>query len=266
LPFELQEGNVSQYSFSEADAGIPGRERLEMLAGATDTGTIEHLVRFGVGEGWRCAEVGAGAGTIARWLGDQVGSSGHVLATDLDTQWLADLAESGVEVRVQDIAVDAPGDSYFDLVHARAVLTHVRDLHLAIGHMVAALRPGGWILLEEYDQGQPFGRTSPEEPLVARFVEAEVALVKKAGGDPYLGGRLPSAIREHGLTGTGVHARYFHLTPQIVQIQLDGVGDTIVSQGAMQRAELDKVRDFINDPANLMYGPMLVAAWGRKPA
>ena len=180
------------------------------------------------------------------------GSSGHILATDLDTQWLSDLAESDVEVQVQDIAVDAPGDNYFDLVHARAVLSHVQDLHLAIGHMVAALRPGGWVLLEDYDQGQPFGRTSPEEPVVARFVEAEGELVKKAGGDPYLGGRLPTVIREHGLTDTGVHARYFHLTPQIVQIQLDGVGDTLVSQGTMQRAELDKVRDFVSDQTNLM--------------
>jgi hypothetical protein len=50
-----------------------------------------------------------------------------------------------------------------------------------------------------------------------------------------------------------------------MQIQLDAVGDTLVSQGAMQRSELDRVRDFVSDQTNLMYGPMLVAAWGRKP-
>jgi hypothetical protein len=52
----------------------------------------------------------------------------------------------------------------------------------------------------------------------------------------------------------------------MMEIQLDGVGETVVSLGAMQPAELDRIRDFVKDPANLMYGGLLVAAWGRKPA
>jgi hypothetical protein len=132
--------------------------------------------------------------------------------------------------------------------------------------MVAALRPGGWILLEEADMGQPFGITSPEEPAVARYAEGSRQLIEKGGGDPYLGRKLPVLIREHGLTDTGVHARYYHQTPQIAQALLGSVGETLVSQGAMQRAELDRVRDFVNDVGNLMYSPMMVAAWGRKPA
>jgi SAM-dependent methyltransferase len=174
---------------TEADAAT--RNRLEMLASERDPGTIEHLVRLGVGEGWKCAELGAGVGTIAGWLRDQVGSSGHVPATDLDTRWLVDLSESGVEVRVQDIAADAPGAGDFDLVHARGVLTHVRDLHRAIGHMVAALGPGGWIVLEEIDMGAPFGRSSPDDPAVGRYVEIMRLMIEKGGGDPDLGDDCP---------------------------------------------------------------------------
>jgi SAM-dependent methyltransferase len=199
-------------------------------------------------------------------LSEQVGSSGHVIATDLDTRWLADLVESGVEVSSQDIAVDAPAEGDLDLIHARTVLTHVRDLDPAIGHMVAALRPGGWILLEELDQGPPFGRTSPEEPAVGRYVEVMRLLVEKGGGDPDLGRRLPVLIREFGLTDLGVDGRYVQITPEMIRIQLVAVADTVVSAGAMQRAELDRVRDFVKDPANLMYGGLAVAAWGRKSA
>jgi SAM-dependent methyltransferase len=259
-----QEGRMSEYSLSEADAAT--RTRLEMLAAYADPWTIEHMVRLGVGEGWRCAEVGAGVGTIARWLTEQVGSSGHVIATDLDTRWLADLAESGVEVRVQDIAVDAPGEGDLDLVHARTVLTHVRDLDRAIEHMVAALRPGGWILSEELDMGAPFGRSSPEEPAVGRYVETMRLMIEKGGGDPDLGRRLPVLIRKFGLTDVGVDGTYVQITPEMIEIQLDAVADTVVSLGAMQRAELYRVRDFVKDPANLMYGGLAVAAWGRKSA
>src|SRR5262249_52352062 len=156
-----------------------------------------------------------------------------VLATDLDTRWLADLSESGVEVRVQDIATDAPGADDFDLVHARSVLTHVRDLHRAVGHMVAALRPGGWILLEETDMGAPFGRSSPEEPAVGRYVETMRLMIEKTGGDPDLGRRLPSVIREFGLADIGIRESYVHITSPMMEIQLDGVGETVVSLGAM---------------------------------
>jgi hypothetical protein len=42
------------------------------------------LSRLGVGPGWRCAEVGAGAGSLAQWLAGQVGDTGQVVATALD--------------------------------------------------------------------------------------------------------------------------------------------------------------------------------------
>jgi hypothetical protein len=91
-------------------------------------------------------------------------------------------------------------------------------------------------------------------------------MVEKGGGDPDLGRRLPVLIREFGLAGVGVDGRYVQITPEMIQIQLDAVADTVVSLGAMQRAELDRVRDFVKDPANLMYGGLAVAAWGRKSA
>jgi hypothetical protein len=132
--------------------------------------------------------------------------------------------------------------------------------------MVAALRPGGWILLEETDMGAPFGRSSPEEPAVGRYVETMRGMIEKGGGDPDLGRRLPSVIREFGLADIGVREHYVHITSPMMEIQLDGVGETVVSLGAMQPAELDRIRDFVKDPANLMYGGLFVAAWGHKPA
>jgi hypothetical protein len=47
--------------------------RFAALAAIYDPQTIRHLETLGVACGWRCLEVGAGSGTIAKWLADRVG-------------------------------------------------------------------------------------------------------------------------------------------------------------------------------------------------
>jgi hypothetical protein len=49
--------------------------RLRNIQQASDSFTIKHLEAIGIGQGWRCLEIGAGGGSIAGWLGDRVGAS-----------------------------------------------------------------------------------------------------------------------------------------------------------------------------------------------
>ena len=74
-------------SNSMADEG----ERPRLLEELADGRTRALLERAGIDRGWRCAEVGAGAGSVARWLGDRVGPTGSVLAIDVDTTLLQPL-------------------------------------------------------------------------------------------------------------------------------------------------------------------------------
>jgi hypothetical protein len=78
------------YAFDNALA--VQRERLDTLEELFDPGTIRQLDARGVAPGWRCLEVGAGGGSVAAWLGDRVAPDGSVLATDLDTKWVAELS------------------------------------------------------------------------------------------------------------------------------------------------------------------------------
>lgn len=71
------------YAYDNALAGQ--RERLRTLEALFDAGTIAELEARGIGRGWRCLEVGAGGGSIARWLADRVAPDGVVVATDRDT-------------------------------------------------------------------------------------------------------------------------------------------------------------------------------------
>jgi ubiquinone/menaquinone biosynthesis C-methylase UbiE len=73
----------------------------EQLARVLDPFTIQRLEALGVGEGWRCLEVGAGGGSIAKRLCGKVGPRGRVVATDLQTKFLEALPKPNLEVRRQ---------------------------------------------------------------------------------------------------------------------------------------------------------------------
>ena len=125
--------------------------RLRLVEEIHDPATLRHVANLGLSAGWQCLEVGAGAGSIARALADRVGPSGHVVATDIDTRFLQNMALSNLEVREHDIRSDEVEHGAYDLVHCRALMIHLPDTESVARRMVAALRPGGRLLAEEPD-------------------------------------------------------------------------------------------------------------------
>jgi SAM-dependent methyltransferase len=87
----------------------------------------------------------SGGGSIGRWLAERVGAAGWVTVTDIDPVWLAQAAVENLDVMRHDIAVDPLREWVFDLVHARLVLMY------ALRRMVSALKPGGWLFVEDFD-------------------------------------------------------------------------------------------------------------------
>ena len=60
------------------------KRRLALLEFYLDPKTKRRALALGLPYGWRCLEVGAGGGSIALWLSDQVGMEGKVVATDIN--------------------------------------------------------------------------------------------------------------------------------------------------------------------------------------
>src|SRR5215467_10364022 len=117
--------NMGTYVFDQA--WQKERDRLTALESLFDGSSRRLLADLGVGAGWRCLEVGCGAGSVARWLADRVGGSGHVLATDLDTRFLDGHGRANLDVRTHNIVTDPLAEASFDVIHARAVVEHVAD-------------------------------------------------------------------------------------------------------------------------------------------
>jgi 2-polyprenyl-3-methyl-5-hydroxy-6-metoxy-1,4-benzoquinol methylase len=139
----------SRYVFS--NAWEMAERRLQMLEQEHDPTTKRLTLDLGVQSGWRCLEVGAGCGSIVRWLSEVVGQSGHISAVDIDTRFLDDLTGSNVEVRQLNVVTEALPATQFDFVHTRLLLMHLPERDEVVKKLVSALRPGGWILWEEQD-------------------------------------------------------------------------------------------------------------------
>lgn len=136
------------------------RRRLALIERCYDPITTSRLVQLGVGAGWRCLDVGAGGGSISRWLRDQVGPDGEVIAVDLDTRFFED--EPGIEARRCDILADEIEPEAFDLVHCRLLLHHLRGNQLeAVKRMASALRPGGVLFTSECYLGAMCASSTP---------------------------------------------------------------------------------------------------------
>lgn len=190
-----------QYFASDADV-TEEHDRLGLLEALLDPLTIRRLEAIGPKQGWRCLCVAAGRGAVATWLAHRVGSAGHVVATDLDTRLLRDLDIPNVEVRQHDIVSDGLETERFDLVHCRCLLMHVRQPTHVLERMVSALRPGGWLLVEEPDDtgACPVDNTYPGAERIERANRAVLCELRDRGVmDPFIGCRLLGLVERLGL-------------------------------------------------------------------
>ena len=156
--------------------------------------------------------MGAGGGSIATWLCDRVGPTGHVVATDIDPRYLDAAGRPNLEVRRHDIASDPLPEAAFDLVHARLVLVHLPERENALLRIVRALKPGGWLLVEEFDSlsMRPDPAIDPDEVLLETY-DALQRVMTARGVDLRYGQLLTGRFRAHGLVDVGAEGRLFML-------------------------------------------------------
>ena len=245
------------------------RARLRHLESWLDPVTVRHLEASGVGEGWRCCEVGAGGGSVARWLGERVGASGSVLATDIDIRHLAGLP-ANVEVRRHDLLADELEAGAFDLVHCRALLSNLADSRGGLCRLLEAVAAGGWLVVEESDFGVFTMAGTPDAGRATKAVHDAFSRLGAAGvGNSFFGREVPGLMHALDLEGFGVDAVTGIGIPgdavyEIIRLAWPELrrGAAVVGVG---ESDLVCVDTALESTSSLMVVETLFAAWGRKP-
>jgi ubiquinone/menaquinone biosynthesis C-methylase UbiE len=152
--------------------------------------------------GMTVLDVGCGSGAITRGIAEAVGPSGRVVGIDINEELLAvALASHGGPSNLVFEIADVTRHGYrgeFDIVTAARVLQWLADPLAALSRMVAAAKPGGQVLVLDYNHARARWTPDPSEPF-AVFYEAFLTWRAQAGMDNEIADHLAPMMTGLGL-------------------------------------------------------------------
>jgi SAM-dependent methyltransferase len=252
---------------SEYVLGTEARKRLDLLEQCLDPLTTRSLDLIGPKPGWRCLELGGGGGSVTRMLCERVAPTGRVTALDIDTRFLGEIDDENLDVECRDIVAQGLPGAGYDLIHARYLLMHLPTREKILEQCAAALRPGGWLLVED---GDIFPVAALTEGPYADIWRVLVDAFHAAGADPHFGRRIPALFDRAGLEAVDVlselpmfrgGAPYAHVfTNSVAQMR-----PAILAAGGTD-AQLDEACRIVQDPTQWLTLFATFSVRGRVPA
>jgi SAM-dependent methyltransferase len=258
--------------------GRTGRERLRVLSNVLQTGTYAFLDRLGVRPEMSCLDVGCGGGDVTRELARRVGANGRVVGLDMDAAQLEIVRAEAVAQNIFNIdyrradVTDRPHDvGDFHLVYSRFVLCHLAKPAETVAWMVQRLRPGGILAIEDCDLTGHF--CYPASPTFDHYVSLLCDVMRRRGGDPTMGLKLPQILIEAGLEIGGISVSHpadiDGDTKLLNALTMENIAHTVVSDGLATSDEVDelvKTLDKITrDRSAFASVTRTIQVWGRRP-
>ena len=267
---------MTSYIFDNA-AETETAERFASLDALYNFRTFRFLETTGIGPGWHCLEVGGGSGAVAAWMAARVGPSGHVQVTDVEPRFIERSLcprPANMELRRHDVGIDPMPERAFDLIHARLVLQHVPQRHQALAGLVAALRPRGWLVIEEFD-GRTMDRTIPtanaaDAECYTKMARAVGRLMDERGFEADWPRRLYQRLKAAGLVKVGMEGHLAVREGSSSGTRLDAanftqVREEAVAKGLITSPEIDTLLERLAARDFAVFSPLMFTAWGRAP-
>lgn len=267
---------TAKYLFDNASE-LEARARMTALAAQHNDATFRYLEKCGITLGWSCLEIGAGDGSVARWIAEKVGAAGRVLATDIDVRFVLEdrsTNPANMDVRVHDIVTGNLPEGAFDLIHARLVLVWLPERLAVLDKLVKALKPGGWLLIEDYDtQLIPSELATGDPAAAAKFAKMRQALLElltRSGLGHTYARELHHRLRERGLVQVqsyGAIATFAGGSPgaDLQQANFRQVHKAVIEAGLVSEAEFQEVMLLLGDPQFTAFTSTMFSAMGRNP-
>jgi SAM-dependent methyltransferase len=259
--------NDTAYSSSVIGHDVPAElQRLLALEQAWDPYSVSRLCSLPFRDDWQCLDLGAGAGSIARWLAART-PRGSITATDIDIRFLPVDAP-----RVRPLRHDARHDDFpassFDLIHARALFEHLPERARVLAKAFTWLKPGGFAVIESIDISP--GHHSRHRPIAVATSAIQTLLRNQIGSDTTVGPRMPLLLGQAGLTeitshrttlavGPGQPASAFYLNT------LNQLAPALVATGLLTAQDLAAAHGFVATTRHPAVAAHLHHTTARKP-
>lgn len=249
-----------------------GKQQVDFIQVLLDTATVAALEEVAVAPGMRCLEVGAGGGSIARWMADRVGDTGGVVAVDLDTTHVEN--QPNIEAHRHDITTGIPVDGTFDVIHTRQTLMHIAQRETVFKMLVEALAPGGWLIIGDFSARKLTPLSVPRESdreLWNRMQYLSHEVVGPARGMSFdWAHSVGTKMEEAGLinidsTETSRTTRGGDSACQLHR-NLNIQAEPLLAKAGATSEEMERYRELMLDPRFRAWFYQLICTRGQKPA
>ncbi|GAA1614117.1 class I SAM-dependent methyltransferase [Catellatospora bangladeshensis] len=244
-------------------------EQLKALTDACDPFTRAGLDSLDIQADWQILDIGAGSGTIATWLADRVGADGMVTATDIDPSRIP--ARQRLTTVPHNIAADPLPDAYYDLIHSRLVMIHLPAREKILGKLLAALKPGGHLMLHEFDctaRRTVLNGGADDTALHERVIAGINRVLLTAGAQLDWGTAAHAAMTRAGFvdvdtTATQVSSRGGDPWARLAAINTLQLHEQLLDTG-LTAADLDRFRNLMDDPDFTAMSYLITRTTGRR--
>lgn len=263
----LEDPSRDEYLFgNDADLTVQQLWCLQVLLDGPTTSVLDSV---GIGPGWRCLDLGAGSGSIARWLADRTGSPETVVAADLTTDHIG--AQAGMRVMRHDINDGVPPGGPFDLIHARLLLLHLARREEILDDLVGSLAPGGWLVIGDFGARLPYALVASraDKAVFDRVQDVGHHIIGRSAGQSLTwahevqrhmdaAGLVNVHAREHSETIAGGSAGGLYHRNLILQLEAQALRTGITE------SELKRYGELMLDPRFRAWSYQFICTSGQK--
>lgn len=243
---------------------------LECLSAILDPVTQAHLRQLDLTPLGRYWEMAAGNGSVAAWLVRALGPTAEVVATDVNTRHIPIVG--GLQVVRHDDSAMPPLAGPWNGVHARLAFAHWLNPVEVVRGLVSVLRPGGWLLVEDWGPWTGMVLDSPYPDaagIYGRYQEGLRGVFRSRGNDASWATSALGVFSRAGLVGvrTTVTAETWAggspgaRLPVVVSTELR---QQLIEHG-VTAADLDALPAILNDPATTVLGNATWSTVGIAP-
>jgi len=250
----------------------PGLGGTRMLPYRTEAEAIEDALRLSAAMTLKSAaaglDVGGGKAVI---IGDPARDKSEALFRAYG-RFLESLGGPLLKVQQHDIGADRLPEAAFDLAHARLVLSHLPSREQALHTMITALKPGGWIVIEDFDWSSK-APDPADTTAAADFNKVQHAIshfMTERGVDGTYGRQLWGRLRAHGLVEVDAVGRvtmYQGGSPgaELFLAAVEQLRTALIQSRLVTEQEIESYRALLGNEDFAVQSNVMMTAWGRRP-